>query len=39
MIEALKDAFNEAAQLSEDEQKHIVEVVRQAIASEKRWHK
>jgi len=37
MIEALKDAFNEAAQLSEDEQKHIVEVVRKAIASEKRW--
>lgn len=37
MIEALRDAFNEAAQLSEDEQKRIVEIVRKEIASEKRW--
>jgi hypothetical protein len=37
MIEALRDAFNEAAQLSEDEQKHIVELIREEIASEKRW--
>ncbi|HEX4206008.1 MAG TPA: hypothetical protein VHZ51_17785 [Ktedonobacteraceae bacterium] len=29
--------FNEAAQLSEDEQKHIVELIREEIASEKRW--
>ena len=38
MIESLKDAFHEAAQLPEDEQRHIVEMIRAAIASEKRWH-
>ncbi len=37
MIEALKEAFNEVAQLSEDEQKRIVEIVRKEIASEKHW--
>lgn len=37
MIEALRDTFNEVAQLSEDEQKRIVEIVRKEIASEKRW--
>lgn len=37
MIEALKEVFNEAAQLPEDEQKNIVEIVRKAIAAEKRW--
>src|SRR5271167_2093220 len=37
MIEALKEAFNEVAQLSEDEQRHIVEIIRKEIASEKRW--
>jgi hypothetical protein len=29
--------FNAAAQLSEDEQKHIVELIREEIASEKHW--
>ena len=38
MIEALKEAFNEVAQLPDDEQRHIVEMIREAIASEKRWH-
>ena len=37
MIEALKAAFHEVAQLPEDEQRHIVEMIRQAIASEKQW--
>jgi hypothetical protein len=37
MIEALKEAFHEAAQLPEDEQRHIVEIIRKEIASEKRW--
>ncbi len=37
MIEALKDAFHEVAQLPEDEQRHIVEMIRAAIASERRW--
>ena len=37
MIEALKAAFHEVAQLPEDEQRHIVEVIRQTIASEKQW--
>jgi len=37
MIEALKEAFNEVAQLPEDEQKHIVEIIRKEIASEKCW--
>jgi hypothetical protein len=37
MIEALKEAFHEVAQLPEDEQRHIVEMIREAIASEKRW--
>ena len=39
MIEALKDAFKEVAKLSEDEQRHIVELIREEIASEKRWQK
>src|SRR5437660_12866312 len=37
MIESLEDAFNEVAQLPEDEQRHIVEIIRQELASEKRW--
>ena len=37
MIEALKDAFNEIAQLPEDEQRHIVEIIRKEIALEKHW--
>ncbi len=37
MIEPLKEAFNEAAQLSEDEQRHIAEIIRMELASEKRW--
>ncbi len=37
MIEALKEAFNEVAQLPEDEQRHIVEIIRKEITSEKRW--
>ncbi len=37
MIEPLKEAFNEVAQLPEDEQRHIVEIIRKEIASEKRW--
>ncbi len=37
MIEALKVAFHEAAQLPEDEQRHLAEVIRQTIASEKHW--
>ena len=37
MIESLEEAFKEVAQLPEDEQRHIVEVIRQEMASEKRW--
>jgi hypothetical protein len=37
MVEPLKEAFNEAAQLSEDEQRHIAEIIRMELASEKRW--
>ena len=37
MFESLEDAFKEVAQLPEDEQRHIVEIIRQEIASEKRW--
>jgi spermidine synthase len=37
MIESLKEALNEVAQLPEDEQRHIVEIIRKEIASEKRW--
>ena len=37
MIEPLKEAFNEAAQLPEDEQRHIAEVIKMELASEKRW--
>jgi hypothetical protein len=37
MIDALKEAFDEVAQLPEDEQRHIVEIIRQQLASEKRW--
>ena len=37
MIEALKDVFNEVAQLPENEQQHIIALVRQEIASEQRW--
>ena len=37
MIESLEEAFKEVAQLPEDEQRHIVEIIRQEIASEKRW--
>ncbi|MBV9690157.1 MAG: hypothetical protein JO202_10670 [Ktedonobacteraceae bacterium] len=37
MIEALKDAFNEVAQLPEEEQRYIAEIIRQEIVSEKRW--
>jgi len=37
MIEPLKEAFNEVAQLSEDEQRHIAEIIKMELASEKRW--
>jgi len=37
MIEALEEAFKEVAKLPEDEQRHIVEIIRQEIASENRW--
>lgn len=37
VIEPLKEAFNEVAQLSEDEQRHIVEIIKMELASEKRW--
>ena len=37
MIDSLKEAFNEVVQLPEDEQRHIVEMIRKEIASEKRW--
>jgi hypothetical protein len=37
MLESLKEAFNEVAELPEDEQRHIVEIIKKAIASEKRW--
>ena len=37
MIEALKAVFHEVAQLPEDEQRYIVEMIRQIIASEKQW--
>lgn len=37
MIDALREAFNQVAQLSEDEQKRIAEIVKEEIASEKRW--
>jgi hypothetical protein len=37
MIESLEEAFHAVAQLPEDEQRHIVEIIRQEIASEKRW--
>jgi len=36
-LESLEEAFHEVAQLPEDEQRHIVEIIRQEIASEKRW--
>ena len=38
MIESLKETFDEVAQLPEDEQRHIVEMIKKQIASEKRWH-
>ena len=34
MIESLKEAFDEVAQLPEDEQRHIVEMIRKQIASD-----
>ncbi len=37
MFESLEEAFKEVAQLPEDEQRHIVEIIRQELASEKRW--
>ncbi len=37
MIDALKEIFEEAAQLPEDEQRHIAEVMREAIVVERRW--
>jgi hypothetical protein len=37
MLESLKEAFNEVAKLPEDEQRYIVEIIKKAIASEKRW--
>ena len=39
MIESLKEAFNELAKLPEDEQRHIAEIIKEEIASEKRWQK
>ena len=37
MIESLEEAFKAVAQLPEDEQRHIIEIIRQELASEKRW--
>lgn len=37
MIKPLEDAFKKAAQLSEDMQLLIAEIIRQEIVSEKRW--
>jgi len=37
MIDALEEAFKEIAQLPEDEQRYIIEIIRQEIASEHRW--
>lgn len=37
MIEPLKDAFNAAAQLPEDEQRRIAELIKMELASEQRW--
>ncbi len=37
MFESLEEAFKEVAQLPEDEQRHIVEIIRQELTSEKRW--
>lgn len=37
MIKSLEEAFKEVAQLPEDEQQHIAEVIQQEIAAEKRW--
>lgn len=37
MLDALQEALKEVAQLPEDEQRHIAEVIRQEIASEHRW--
>ncbi len=37
MIDALKEAFDEVARLPEDEQRYIAEIIRQELASEKRW--
>lgn len=37
MIDALEEAFKEVAQLPEDEQRYIIEIIRQEIASEHRW--
>ena len=37
MLDALKETFDEIAQLPEDEQKHIIELIKEEIASEKRW--
>ena len=37
MIEALRDVFNEVARLPENEQQHIIDLVRQEIDSERRW--
>ena len=37
MIDALEEAFKEVAQLPEDEQRYIIEIIRQEIASEHHW--
>ena len=37
MIKSLEEAFKEVAQLPEDEQQHIVEIIRQEMTSEKLW--
>ncbi len=37
MIDALAEAFKEVAQLPEDEQRHIAEIILQEISSEHRW--
>lgn len=37
VIKTLKEVFDEAAQLSEDEQSILTEVLKEAIATEKRW--
>ena len=36
-VEYKEEAFKEIAQLPEDEQRHIVEIIRQELVSEQHW--